>query len=171
MNCPACERILKPVHLAGAEFDVCDGGCGGIWFDWFEFEKVDEQSEVAGESLLEVERDSQIQLDQERRRNCPRCEDIVMSRKFHSVKRSVEIDECQVCGGIFLDAGELAQIRDMFETTEEREKAAEAYFSDVFNRNMSSAIEAQEETSDEIKKRKKILRFFCPSIWLGLFDD
>lgn len=159
------------VEIAGTEFDVCEGGCGGIWFDWFEFDKVDEQGEASGESLLEMSRDQHIHVDRSQRRNCPRCEDITMSRKFHSVKRRVEIDECQSCGGIFLDAGELAEIRTMFTSDEERSQAAEAYFADVFQSKMGGAIKQQEETRVEIEKRKKILRFFCPSIWMGLFDD
>ena len=36
------------------------------------------------------------------------------------------------CGGFWLDAGELAKIRSLFKTEQEREKAAEEYFSEIF---------------------------------------
>ena len=172
MECPACSSQMNMVKIAGTEFDVCEGGCGGIWFDWFEFDKVDEQGEVSGESLLEVAKDQQVRVDPEMLRSCPRCEDIIMSRKVHSVKCRVEIDECQSCGGIFLDAGELAEIRTMSSSDEERSQAAEAYFSEIFQICMGrDSKEKQKEETVAIEKRRKILRFFCPSIWMGLFDD
>lgn len=43
------------------------------------------------------------------KRPCPRCPGIHMSRHFFSVKRQVEIDDCPSCGGVWLDAGELAE--------------------------------------------------------------
>jgi len=162
---------MKVLTVRQVEFDVCDGGCGGIWFDWFEFEKVDEANESAGEELLKIVRDPQFEVDESQKRDCPRCDDLVLKRSFHSVKRRVEIDECVGCGGIFLDAGELAEIRGLFDSDDQRKEAAEAYFGDMFNTNMASAIQEQEETRENLERRRRILKFFCPSIWLGLFDD
>jgi Zn-finger nucleic acid-binding protein len=34
-----------------------------------------------------------------------------LHRHFFSAKRRIEVDECPNCGGYWLDAGELAQIR------------------------------------------------------------
>ena len=55
------------------EVDVCDGGCGGIWFDHYELAKVNEQSESAGAALLDVAIDPSVQVDLEQRRLCPSC--------------------------------------------------------------------------------------------------
>ena len=98
--------------------DVCQDGCGGIWFDAFELQQVDEQNEVAGEPLLHIRRDERIVVDPLRKRECPRCAGMKLHRHFFSAKRRIEVDECPNCGGYWLDAGELAQIRaEKFETT------------------------------------------------------
>ena len=49
MKCPACEKELQQITIETITLDVCEGGCGGIWFDNFELEKVDEPHESAGE--------------------------------------------------------------------------------------------------------------------------
>jgi len=42
MNCPACGNILEQMTVGDVTVDVCQRGCGGIWFDNFELEKFDE---------------------------------------------------------------------------------------------------------------------------------
>ena len=111
MKCPACFNELTPTQVGSVSVDVCQGGCGGIWLDAFELQRVDEQQEEAGERLLAIERDPRIVVDPLRKRECPRCADIKLRRHFFSPKRQVEVDECPSCGGYWLDAGELAKIR------------------------------------------------------------
>jgi hypothetical protein len=97
--------------------DVCQGGCGGIWFDAFELSRVDESEDVSGELLLSVAADPYVHVDPLRKRECPRCEGVKLKRRFFSPKRRVEIDECPGCAGIWLDAGELERIRNEVEET------------------------------------------------------
>jgi Zn-finger nucleic acid-binding protein len=111
MKCPACFNELTQTQVGSLVVDVCQGGCGGVWFDAFELQRVDEEDEAAGEPLLHIKRDDRIVLDTSRKRDCPRCEGIRLRRHFFSAKRRVEVDECPNCGGYWLDAGELAQIR------------------------------------------------------------
>jgi uncharacterized protein len=111
MKCPACFNDLTEVQVGSLAVDVCQEGCGGIWFDAFELQRADEEQEVAGERLLHIERDERIQVDPNRKRDCPRCSGVKLKRHFFSPKRRVEVDECPSCGGYWLDAGELAQIR------------------------------------------------------------
>jgi Zn-finger nucleic acid-binding protein len=111
MKCPACFNDLTEVQVGSLKVDVCQGGCGGIWFDAFELQRVDEEVEAAGERLLEIERDETVSVDPSRKRDCPRCEGVKLKRHFFSAKRRVEVDECPNCAGYWLDAGELAQIR------------------------------------------------------------
>jgi len=33
MECPACNRQLKEMEIGDIVVDVCENGCGGIWFD------------------------------------------------------------------------------------------------------------------------------------------
>ena len=91
--------------------DVCDGGCGGLWFDQFELQKVDEPHETAGEILLHVHQSHGVAVDYTRRRHCPKCPALVMMRRYFSPQRLVEVDECPGCGGLWLDAQELGRIR------------------------------------------------------------
>lgn len=112
MKCPACFNDLKTVQCGGVTVDICHGGCGGVWFDAFELQQVDEQEERAGYWLVDVERDPHLQVDFQRKRDCPRCSDVKLKRRYFSPRREVEIDECPGCGGCWLDAGELQRIRE-----------------------------------------------------------
>jgi Zn-finger nucleic acid-binding protein len=111
MKCPACFNELTELQVGSLAVDACQGGCGGIWFDAFELQKVDEEREIAGEPLLKIRRDERLVVDTSRKRECPRCTGIKLHRHFFSAKRRVEVDQCPNCGGYWLDAGELALIR------------------------------------------------------------
>ena len=111
MKCPACFNELTEFRVGDFTVDVCQGGCGGIWFDAFELQKVDEERETAGEPLLHIQRDERLIVDQSRKRECPRCAGVKLHRHFFSAKRRVEVDQCPNCAGYWLDAGELALIR------------------------------------------------------------
>ena len=111
MKCPACFNELTEVQVGAVKVDVCHGGCAGIWFDAFELQRLDEAHEVAGEHLVNILRDPQLQVDQVRKRECPRCTGIKLKRQFFSPKIRLEVDHCPNCGGYWLDAGELEKIR------------------------------------------------------------
>lgn len=111
MKCPACRNELTPFHIRDVTVDVCQDGCGGIWFDAFELQKVDEDRETAGQPLLHIRRDESLVVDASRKRECPRCAGIKLRRHFFSAKRRVEVDQCPGCAGYWLDAGELALLR------------------------------------------------------------
>jgi Zn-finger nucleic acid-binding protein len=49
---------LREVTTGVLVVDVCDGGCGGIWFDAGELRRVDEAHEPVDRSLLDIEYDS-----------------------------------------------------------------------------------------------------------------
>ena len=74
-------------------------------------QRVDDESEAAGDPLLHIKREKNIHVDATRRRNCPHCVDIKLMRHLFSPKSRVEVDECPSCGGYWLDDGELAKIR------------------------------------------------------------
>jgi Zn-finger nucleic acid-binding protein len=111
MKCPACFNELTELQVGNLVLDACQGGCGGIWFDAFELQKVDEALETAGEPLLNIQRDEHLIVEKSRKRECPRCAGVKLHRHFFSAKRRVEVDECPGCAGYWLDAGELDLIR------------------------------------------------------------
>ena len=166
MNCPACNNQLAAMNVEGISVDVCKDGCGGIWFDNFELSQVDEKHESVGESLLQVEKNPDIAVDHTQKRLCPKCENQKMRKHFMSVKRQAEVDECPACAGIWLDAGELGQIRNQFETQADREQAADEYFSDVFGDQLATM---RAESSAKLQIARNISKAFaviCPSFYI-----
>ena len=166
MQCPACGNRLEEMTIGDVTVDVCRRGCGGVWFDRFELQKCDEQHEAAGEALLEIERDPTLVVDHDKRRNCPRCEDIVMMRHFFSVQRGVEVDECPQCAGVWLDQGELGAIRHAFATEAERQRAARECFADLFDGELARMRRENEQQRERAHKAARALRFICPSYWM-----
>lgn len=111
MKCPACDSELMELEVGGVKVDACHGGCGGIWFDAFELQRVDEQHEVPSQHLLRIQRDPNLRVDYSRKRACPRCIGVKLKRHFFSAKKQIEVDHCPNCAGYWLDAGELEKIR------------------------------------------------------------
>jgi Zn-finger nucleic acid-binding protein len=157
---------LQQIEVGDVQLDVCQGGCGGIWFDRFELQKFDEMHESAGESLLDIEQDPNIVVDSHKKRHCPRCGDVIMMRHFMSIKREITVDECPKCAGFWLDKGELGGIRGQFETEEARNEAAEAYFAEIFDQNLTKMGKESQENLEKARKIAKIFRFLCPSFYI-----
>ena len=111
MKCPACDHQLTEIRVGAVAVDICQGGCGGIWFDAFELKKVDEQHEAAGEPLVQIKRGPVRQADSSQKRACPRCDGVKLKRHLFNPKSTVEVDHCPNCAGYWLDAGELEKIR------------------------------------------------------------
>jgi Zn-finger nucleic acid-binding protein len=146
MKCPACGNQLKEMNVEGVTVDVCDGGCGGIWFDNFELKKFDEPHEPAGALLRDIARDESIVVDNTQKRKCPKCDNITMMRHCFSIKQQVEVDECAGCAGIWLDYGELETIRSLFESEQERVQAADAHFAQLFDELEQAESESKIES-------------------------
>ncbi|MFH1277573.1 MAG: zf-TFIIB domain-containing protein [Candidatus Eisenbacteria bacterium] len=163
MKCPACGNPLKKTTVAGVELDLCDGGCGGVWFDRFELEKLDEPHEPGEDWFRKIRRDPQAEIDGSRRRKCPQCGDVYMMRHFFSVKAEVQVDECPGCAGYWLDHGELSKIRRLFDSEEARNKAADEYLSELFDDKMKEMRARSESRLGMARKFANILRFLCPS--------
>lgn len=166
--CPTCGKKLVSVAIEDIELDVCSNGCGGIWFDRFELQKLDEQHEFSDANLEEVlSVESPAKFDGSMKRQCPKCENIVMMRHFFSVKREVEVDHCPKCAGYWLDEGELFKIRKQFTSETERKQAATEYFSSLFDDELALI---KKETEEETQKAQNIYRMFrliLPSYYFG----
>ncbi|ETR71977.1 MAG: GTP-binding protein EngA [Candidatus Magnetoglobus multicellularis str. Araruama] len=161
MKCPACSTRLRVLKTEEMVVDVCKYGCGGIWLDRSEYKKVDQQNETAGQALLFIERNPDIKINHAVRRKCPRCETIVMARRFSSFKRQVEIDTCPYCGGYWLDGGELERIRSLFETEKDRYKATDSYLSDFTEKAIEKYAPEKKDLEQKIKRDEStISRFF-----------
>lgn len=111
MKCPACSRDLVEINAGGLRVDVCQDGCGGIWFDNRELQQVDEAHEFDLDPFLDIRYDLDVLVDFSARRTCPRCTGSVLMRQGYGGSNRIQVDRCATCGGIFLDGGELTQIR------------------------------------------------------------
>ncbi len=52
MKCPACSSPLTERTAGALTVDICDQGCGGIFFDRFELESVDDANEIELQAQL-----------------------------------------------------------------------------------------------------------------------
>jgi Zn-finger nucleic acid-binding protein len=87
--------------------DICYGGCGGIWFDAAELQRVDARAAATLHTIWQV---PVANLSFAGLRMCPRCPEQLLDRKWFSDLKKVEIDQCPKCGGIWLDPGEFSRI-------------------------------------------------------------
>jgi len=167
MNCPACDGPLEERTMSDVKLDVCANGCGGVWFDQFEFRKFDEPHEEVGAALLELEGARTRPTGADDRLACPRCDERgVLRRRFFSTKRQVEVDECPACAGVWLDVGELRDLRSLFESEKARKEAAAAYFDDVFGPQLAAMRAESEQGRDRAARFAHALRFITPSYYI-----
>lgn len=166
MNCPVCSNALSKKVVSGVELEICNNGCGGIWFDQFEFKKFDEPIEPDAETELNIKINTQAKPDKTKRYNCPKCKSSIMMRNFVSVKRKVTIDECPTCAGVWLDAGELQEIRGEFGSEAERKAAASALFEQMFGEALADEDKKSDEQHAKARKFANSFRFICPSYYI-----
>lgn len=112
-------------RVRNVEVDACQGGCGGIWLDAFEMEKLDEPDEAAGHLLdnMRVDIAASDGIDLDGRVACPRCEGVTLMRQSYPHDKRITTDKCGGCGGVWLDFGELFEIRRSNRNTPESKAA------------------------------------------------
>ncbi len=116
--------------FGGVKVDVCEHGCKGIWFDWGEIRRLDESDEGFG-NVLKAALNHPRENDENRSRiNCPKCNKPMHIHKYQSSKEA-NVDECYLCGGFFLDSGELKAISNSFMSEPERKSYNEKLLADI----------------------------------------
>ncbi|MFM8469885.1 MAG: zf-TFIIB domain-containing protein [Limisphaerales bacterium] len=66
--------------------------------------------------------DPTVHVDPQAKRRCPKC-NVAMMRHYFNQLRGTHLDSCPQCGGNWLDAGELAQVRVEFRAQSARDAA------------------------------------------------
>ena len=133
--CPACNTEMKKISLPdqGINIDICEH-CGGMYFDNRELQKA-QDDEKSVNTLIESiggEKDF-APVDVDAPRVCPAC-GTNMVKMGGSI--GIEYDACNVCGGKFLDNGELKKMHEFVLKGEDKfDKALEAIYpqNTVFN--------------------------------------
>lgn len=136
MNCPACASSLEALNVDGLVVDVCRAGCGGVWFDNFELRRVDALDVELGTALAHLEFNPYAIVLTEKR-PCPKCAGVTMLQHKFSPEKPVLVDECPSCGGLWLDGGELAEIRQPAATKDERQQRTQNFFKDLLAKELA----------------------------------
>lgn len=118
MDCPKCVGKLEHKTAESVELDVCFV-CEGIWLDAGELEKVieadsrDFKSIALGKDELDGKEISGLEAELDKKDAiCPRCGNgIKLLHKEYQVKHTVNVDVCPKCSGIWLDGGEIKELR------------------------------------------------------------
>ena len=106
MRCPKCRtESMNVFSVEGVALERCSS-CSGIWFDARELSQLLEQ-DARHLSSLRRGRDSK-ELEG-KKGFCPR-DDSELLRVYSSINRSVIIDACADCRGIWLDGGEFEKL-------------------------------------------------------------
>ncbi|MFK8138477.1 MAG: zf-TFIIB domain-containing protein [Bdellovibrionales bacterium] len=164
MECPACGNQLSKEKVNNIELDVCKS-CSGIWFDNFEYEKI-ESIDWSNHSYIAIAHDSKGGIKPDRVRECPKCDNIKLMRHYFSPDKSIEIDECGACGGIWLDQGEFANSTKIYSSDEERVKAAEKMFQEIAGGEFARIAAQSSEFKAKADKFAYLFRFLLPSYWI-----
>ena len=128
MRCPACANELVAVKIDKVTLDVCRNSCGGVWFDAGEFDLYDEAKENVPHEILRPVKSAQIAVvDRNKTRNCPHCASTALIKRFVDGTYQLQIDQCPQCAGIWLDVGELENIREDNGSLEERQDVIDDY--------------------------------------------
>lgn len=166
LNCPRTNTPLKEIIVDGIKLDISEK-CGGVWFDNYEIKKLDEAHETAGDKLadlLEAFIDDNVDFSQ--RIKCPKCPDSVLLRHFYSPKRSIQMDTCPTCAGIWLDPGELTHLRNLFSTEEEKNVYAQDFVDEVTAKVLGPELQKSKDELEKAKSFAKMFRFICPSYYI-----
>lgn len=125
MNCPKCQMAMETLTHAGVEVDRCTN-CRGIWFDAVE---LDELRSTPGAEVIDTGNQNLGQeYNKQDRFPCPKCQGNTMIRLVDPQQPHIWFEQCKVCGGTFLDAGEFRDLReeniwDFFKSIRARKRA------------------------------------------------
>jgi uncharacterized protein len=104
MKCPSCKKSTleeKHVKQTQVKVDTCTE-CKGVWFDEAELEGI---MSVAAQKLAVPSKARATS------RRCPRCPQALY--EFTYPQTMATVDMCKACGGLWLDGGELREIRNL----------------------------------------------------------
>lgn len=112
IRCPRDGGRMEQERIGSVRIDRCPQ-CGGIWLDKGELEQVVKSAEPrAVQAEVDIGAASGAKTRQRVGHiKCPRDgKDLRVKR--HDAQAHVEIDQCDSCGGAFLEAGELADLSE-----------------------------------------------------------
>ncbi len=166
MKCPACQNKLHEIVVAGIKTQACRGECGGLWFDRFQFKKIQALKSGIGKSLLMIERAEGVKIYRGAEHTCPACKTTLLYRHFFSVDGDTEINQCSKCSGFWIDLAGLAKLQSLPEN--QRKQAVEKYFATIIDKKISEMRLIHRDMEQQAQVLVQILQFLCPEDqWTG----
>ena len=120
MNCPNCNKPLNRIAFMGVQLDDCPD-CGGIWFDADELQQLkharansweDLEAKVAPRSPETTTPTSGAA------KVCPKCGTSMHPYRY-LFNSDVHLDECEKCGGTWVDDNELAAMSEFLQQSQQ----------------------------------------------------
>jgi Zn-finger nucleic acid-binding protein len=112
ISCPKDGRAMSRVSLGTVEIDRCPG-CGGVWLDAGELERVKTLGAIATRAMQDLDSvGGEEPAERPQPLLCPR-DHSRMSVHRDPRQKHIEFDSCGKCGGVFFDAGELADLTEV----------------------------------------------------------
>lgn len=124
MKCPRDGSELKSeVYEADIEVDACPR-CAGYFLDDGELERIQKTIEKDHRRAIDEPVDTVTEMFEAARNEslgpiaCPKC-GAPMERRRYGLGAQTVIDECSSCAGLWLDGGELEQLEQFYERSQE----------------------------------------------------
>jgi Zn-finger nucleic acid-binding protein len=106
MKCPKCNtESFAAFSVQGVMVDRCSS-CHGIWFDEQELSQLLAQD---ARQLIPLRAGNEKTELDAKRGNCPR-DNSPLLRVYSAINRSIIVDACLQCRGIWLDGGEFEKL-------------------------------------------------------------
>ena len=112
-HCPDCDVIMTQLSFLDVLVDTCPQ-CAGIFFDEGEVSQIRARGgEKAFDDLDSIVQPAPDYVPHEgsKFRRCPNCQSS-MHRYRYMYASPIFLDSCESCGGVFIEDGELKQMRD-----------------------------------------------------------
>lgn len=110
VDCPKCHTRMRQHTVAGITIDKCPG-CKGLWLDAMEKEHLMKYPETA-KTIDHEPTFEGPDYNADRNIKCPRDHSHMLATTDPD-QRHIKYETCTVCGGVYLDAGELADLSEL----------------------------------------------------------
>jgi Zn-finger nucleic acid-binding protein len=112
ISCPKDGEVMSRIRVGTVEIDRCPT-CGGVWLDRGELDGVRKLGAMGTRSIEALDGVPSVEpAERPQPLLCPR-DRSRMSVHRDPGQKHVEYDTCTKCGGVFLDAGELADLTEL----------------------------------------------------------
>jgi|GEM_PF-2525711 len=163
-HCPDCKSSLAPKSFYGMTVDACPQ-CAGIFFDEGEINRVRAAGPQALSELEDmVQPTMAITSERATLRLCPCCDKGMDTYRYQYTSK-VMLDSCSDCGGLWIQDGELAAIRQYLE----QERTATAGRRPLTRHRVEIVAVAPRPTPAEPKRLEE--RAHLLSDFLGLMGE